>query len=109
MRRGLFMLLAILSLVLCVAAAAMWVRSYLIYDRYFRGFRHGNDAVRVITVDSSRGMLLVRMNSAGYPRPTPAGLHSIDEWWQVLERAPRLTHEPPFDLWRFTGGTRWIG
>jgi hypothetical protein len=46
-RRRLLNLLTVLSLLLCVAAAALWVRSYVVYEQVGRiTSDHGADIVR---------------------------------------------------------------
>ena len=64
MKRGLLNLLTVLSLVLCVAAVAMWVRSHVTADHinYFRWVGSGRDVVerhRMFSAASAEGALIV--------------------------------------------------
>lgn len=52
MRRRLFTLASALSLLLCMAACAMWVRSYSVEDYYQRNARQDGSDGTVIDIDS---------------------------------------------------------
>jgi hypothetical protein len=61
LRRKLFTLLAAISLLLCVATAALWVRSVSVHDEIIRE-RTAKNSWKLLTVASNRGVLRVRFN-----------------------------------------------
>ena len=69
MKRRLFAILSALSLLLCVAAVVLWVRSYFRADSYYRGAEDGTQ----VYVESGRGFVSVTrswVNPANSPKGT---------------------------------------
>jgi hypothetical protein len=82
-KRGVFNMLAALSLLLCVASAAMWVRSYFAYDLLSRSTSDaaaGND--RRVTLRSSQGCFLIVCDLRHLPPSvySPAAFRPAAKW-----------------------------
>lgn len=88
MRRFFFETLAILSLIACVAATALWVRSHWRYDSWTRNFPNATESVT-----SMEGRLFYfRATAAGVTstgtitlQGPPAGFHSVPASDDVLD------------------------
>jgi hypothetical protein len=64
MIRALLNLLSALSLLLCLAAGGLWVRSYFAWDKAFACGAVAGDVQRVVDVSSARGRLSVAFERA---------------------------------------------
>ena len=60
MKRWLLNLVAALSLLLCVAALALWVRSFWAFDRFDHQHRDAQGQLAGVNVSSYRGVLVVQ-------------------------------------------------
>ena len=96
MRRRLLTILSAVSLLLCIAAVALWVRSYFIYDIVHHGTGVKQQAGELIVKDwyfeSASGSVDVRhyVTHARWGQignPTPAG-------WQWIKGNPRFVWRP---------------
>jgi hypothetical protein len=64
MRRRLFTLMSVLSLVLCVVTSALWVRSYWQFDAV--GTHVGNRTASLVSYRGRIGLNVIRFNNGGY-------------------------------------------
>ena len=96
MRRRLFMLASAVSLVTCVAATGLWVRSYSLWDEWCVAVSGKGDAV---CLTGSRGRLCLALDRRASDSASVLG-HSCDA---PFELDPREADANNSTNWRFAG------
>ena len=102
MRRRLLNVLTAVSLVLCAAVAALWVRSHFVAEDFHWQWHRGGGEFRGVAFKSSGGGAALRFYSASFADPAALALARAEVERKPLYRVANLT--PRYPRW---SNPRW--